>query len=231
MRAEAMFADEIRRAAEAAPRDRLSEVSAALWKAFAAGGVSEAEAEALSLLIEGRKTLPASPALPKPRTGSRPRTDASMERRRRWASAGRLPPQLAAKFTLAEHAALAVVTAEAAKRGDCRLAYEHIAALAGVSKSTVKGAMRHARKLGLLTVTERRASAWRNLPNVVAIVSREWLAWMQLARRGAIPGGGVKSSPPTNTKAQTESRRRPSEAPRRATGRANEGTRRASAAG
>ena len=34
--------------------------------------------------------------------GSRPVSGASLERRRRWAASGRLPPALAARFTLAE---------------------------------------------------------------------------------------------------------------------------------
>src|SRR3954447_6532377 len=197
-----MFADEIRRAAEAAPRVKLPEVAALLWRAFGAGQVTEAEAEALSTLIETRKVAPAALAPSRKPVGSRPRTDTSMERRRRWAAAGRLPPQIASRFTLAEAAVLAVVTVEAVKRGDCRLAYEHIAALAGVSKSTVKATMRRARDLSLLTITERRSSAWRNLPNVVTITSREWQAWMRLARRASPQGGGGKSVTPTNTKVQ-----------------------------
>ena len=40
-----MFADEIRRAAEAAPRCKLPDVAALLWRAFGAGQVTEAEAE------------------------------------------------------------------------------------------------------------------------------------------------------------------------------------------
>src|SRR3954447_4656484 len=188
-----MLAFELRQAVEAAPRERLPELSAALWKGFAAGGVTEAEAEVLSALIEARKVAPAAPGGPRKPVGSRPRTDTSMERRRRWAAAGRLPPQIASRFTLAEAAVLAVITVEAVKRGDCRLTHEHIAALAGVSKSTVKATMRRARDLGLVTITERRSSAWRNLPNIIAIISREWQAWMRLVRRTPASGGGVKS--------------------------------------
>src|SRR4051812_49183281 len=206
-----MFAFELRAAIEAAPRERLPELSAALWKAFAAGAVTEAQAEALSTLIEARKAVPATPGSPRKAMGSRPRTDASMARRRRWAAAGRLPPQIASRFTLAEAAVLAVVTVEVVKRGDCRLTHEHIAALAGVSKSTVKATMRRARDLGLMTITERRSSAWRNLPNVVTIISREWQAWMRLVRRDAALGGGVKSVTPTNTKVQNKARQRLSE--------------------
>src|SRR4051794_7515473 len=192
-----MFAEEIRRAAEAAPRVKLPEVSALLWKAFAAGSVTEPEAEALSALIEARKAPAASPPPARKWVGSRPRTDASMERRRRWAASGRLPPQLAAQFTLAECAVLAVVSAEVVRQGDCRLCLDHIAALAGVGRSTVKNAIRQARTLGLLTVEERKETAWRHLSNVVRVVSREWQAWMRLARRPAAQG--VKSVTSTST--------------------------------
>jgi hypothetical protein len=135
-----MFADEIRRAVEAAPRFKLPDVAALLWRAFGAGQVTEAEAEALSNLIETRKMVPAATAPARRAVGSRPRTDASMERRRRWAASGRIPPQIACRFTLAEQAVLAVVAVETVKRGDCRLYHDNIAALAGVSKSTVRAA-------------------------------------------------------------------------------------------
>ena len=55
-----MLFEEIRRAVEAAPRERLSELSAALWKGFAAGTVTETEAEELSLAIEARKAVGAT---------------------------------------------------------------------------------------------------------------------------------------------------------------------------
>ncbi|OAH29758.1 hypothetical protein AX289_29550 [Methylorubrum populi] len=119
-----MFAHHLRSAIEAAPRITLPAITAQLWKAFGEGHVSEAEAEALSALIEARQALrspepggstgPINPDAPQdrprsPRTGrngSRPRTDASLERRRRWAASGRMPPAIAARFTLAEQAVL-----------------------------------------------------------------------------------------------------------------------------
>ena len=192
-----MFAAEIRRAVEAAPRIKLDEITTLLWKAFGAGQVSEAEAEALSGLIEARKMVPAAPEPARRHVGSRPRTDASMERRRRWAASGRLPPALAARFTLAEAAVLAVVSSEVVRRRDCRLCIDHIAAVAGVARSTVKNALRQARTLGLVTVEERKETAWRHLPNIVRIVSKEWQAWMRLARRPFVQG--VKSVTTTNT--------------------------------
>src|SRR3954468_5636442 len=108
-----MFADELRRAVEASPRAELPAVSGLLWRAYAAGQVSEAEAQALSDLIEARRALPAPQKPIQRRLGSRPRSrPASMERRRRWAASGALPPALAARFTLAETAVLAVTAAE-----------------------------------------------------------------------------------------------------------------------
>ncbi|MCF4130286.1 transcriptional regulator [Methylobacterium sp. SyP6R] len=218
-----MFADEIRAAVMAAPRVKLPDVAAVLWRAYGAGHVSEAEAEELSGLIETRKVVPAAPAAAaaiRKAVGSRPKTDASLERRRRWAASGRLPPALAARFTPGEIAVLSVVAAEACRRGDCRLAVGHLAAVAGVSETLVRNALREARTLGLVTIEERRVTAWRNDTNVVRIVSAEWSSWLKLAkgRPGAAPiprgstssrngraasgegrGGGCRSANPTHT--------------------------------
>ncbi len=213
-----MLSDEIRRAIENAPRIALPEFASLLWRAYGAGEVSEAEAEALSALIDTRRAVPALPEAPRKLSGSRPRSDASMMRRRRWVASGWLPPQLAARFTLAEAAVLAVVAAETAKRGDCRLCHGHVAALAGVARSTVRATLRRARELGVLTVEERRTSAWRNLPNILRITSREWLAWCRLLRRPAAWGGGDISAAPTSTQNLNKGRQRPAEPSQRAAG-------------
>jgi hypothetical protein len=225
-----MFADEIRRAIEAASRITLPQVTALLWRAYAEEKITETEAEALSVLIESRRSSETEPVSgqspnstgtsdgkaelahhnrvgsPRRAVGSRPRSDASMERRRRWAASGRLPPGLAARFTLAEQAVLALVAAEVTRRKDCRLSIENMAAVGGISRSTVKNAIREAQRLGLLTVEERQVTGWRNDTNIVRIVSREWTAWLRLARRTLPPGGGVKSVTTTPTQV-LESRR------------------------
>jgi DNA-binding CsgD family transcriptional regulator len=125
-----------------------------------------------------------------------------MERRRRWAASGAIPPALASRFTLAEQAVLAVVSAEHRKRGDCRLTNKEIADVAGVSITTVKNALRAARALNLLSIEERRLTAFRNASNVVRIVSPEWRAWLRL-------GGGGKSVPrsPTQLKISASAQR------------------------
>jgi len=62
-----------------------------------------------------------------------------------------------------------------------------------VCRSLVKNALRTAARLGLLTGEERRREGRRNLPNVVRIVSREWLAWLALGLKPI----GVKKITPT----------------------------------
>ena len=199
-----MFADELRRAVEASPRTKLPAMAQILWRAYAAGSVTEAQASELSDLIEARKVVPADSKPAQRRVGSRPRSPASMERRRSWAAAGRLPPALASRFTLAEQAVLAVVAVEVVKRGSCRLAIDHIAALAGVGRSTVKRALREAHGRGLIRVEERRLTAWRNDTNVITILSLEWLAWLRLR-----PRGGVQFGTGTHTSLSSEPSRRP----------------------
>jgi hypothetical protein len=206
---------EIRRQAEAAPRAALPAVASAMWKAFGEGHLSESEAEALSGLIEARQLterpadLHQRPAAGlRSRVGSHPRTDASMERRRRWAASGRLPPGLAARFTLAEQAVLSLVATETVRRKDCRLAVGHLAGIVGVAETTVRNAIRQAKKLGMVSVEERRVTGFRNDTNVIRIVSAEWTAWLRLARTSPLAlaapcqplqGGGCKSAKRTPT--------------------------------
>src|SRR5215213_2820824 len=187
-----MFVEQLRRAVEASPRVELAKVASLLWRAYAAGQVTEAQASELSDLIESRRALPAAPKPIQRRLGSRPRSPASMERRRRWAASGALPPALASRFTLAEQAVLSAVAAEHRKRGDCRLTNKEIADVAGVSITTVKNALRVARALNLVAIEERRLTAFRNASNVVRIVSPEWRMWLRL-------GGGGKSVPRSPT--------------------------------
>jgi hypothetical protein len=118
-----------------------------------------------------------------------------MERRRSWAASGRLPPKLAARFTLAEQAVLAVIAVEVVRKDACTLTLEHVAALAGVCRTTVKNALREAVSLGLIRVEERRLSAWRNLPHRITITAPEWVTWLRIGRRGE----GAKSHFPRPT--------------------------------
>jgi hypothetical protein len=189
------FAGEIRRAVMASPRMKLPEIREALWRSWGQGLVGDDDAQALADMIETRMALPVPKPAPR-RAGSRPRSPASMERRRTWAASGRLPPQIASRFTQGEVAALAVVAAHVEKHGDCRLAIDHIGALAGVGRSTVKRALREAQALGFIHVVERRLTGFRNDTNVMTIIASVWLSWLRLRSRR----GGVQSGTGTNTR-------------------------------
>ncbi len=105
--------------------------------------------------------------------GSRPRTGASMERRRRWAASGRLPPGLAARFTLAEQAVLGVVAAETSA-GAIAARHRPLGCDRRRGRDHVRNAVREACRLGLVTVEERRITGFRNDTNIVRIVAPEW---------------------------------------------------------
>ena len=59
-------------------------------------------------------------------------------------------------------------------------------ALASFAKRRL-GAIRQAARLGLLTVQERRREGQKNLPNVIRVVSREWLQWLRIGYRKIDP--------------------------------------------
>ncbi len=200
---ETMFADDIRRALQGTPRERLAELSAAVWKGFACGAVSEQDAQQLAEEIAARKIVPKG-VVPgndtlRRRVGSRPRSSESVERRRRWVASGWMPPALACRFTAGELSALSVVASQAAKHGRCDLALDHIAALAGVGRTTVRNALGEARRLGLLTVEVRRLRAFRNDTNVVRIASPEWQSWLSMRRSAPGQGVGANQRAPRDT--------------------------------
>ena len=195
-----MFVEEIRRAVQACQRGRLPELSAAVWKGFAAGAVSEDEAQRLAEMIEARKAagLIQMDETPHRRhVGSRPRSSASLERRRAWTGSGWMPPAIAARFTMGEAAAIGVIVAEIAKCGRCELYIGAIAGRAGVCPSTVRNALRQARSLDLLHVETRRVARDRCLSNIVTIISRELELWVRTRARAKQQGGTCKTVLPT----------------------------------
>ena len=162
-----MFVEEIRRAVQACQRGRLPELSAAVWKGFAAGAVTEEEAQGLAEMIEAR--TPDHGCLP-PWLRASPRP-----RMRRWPSSfGRSPPRARAGSTAAA-----------------------IAGRAGVSTSSARNAVREARRRGILHVQERRIPYDRNDPNRITIASRELSLWIRTRSRADRSGGGAKSVIPT----------------------------------
>ena len=69
----------------------------------------------------------------------------------------------------------------------CFCTVAEIAARAGTSRTKVQDAIRQAARLGLLTVQERRREGQKNLPNVIRVVSREWLQWLRIGYRKIDP--------------------------------------------
>lgn len=192
--------DKLKSAIEGMPRMGLGKVAPLVWKALVSSQITEAEADELSNLIEVAKIVPPPPPkAPRKPVGSRPITPNSLARRRRWVASGWLPPALATHFTQGETAVLAVIANTVLRSGDCRHSNKYIAALAGVSHTTVKNAIRMAQALGFLTVEERRETARRNQTNIVRIVSPEWKNWGRLMRPPGFEGGGGKSATCTST--------------------------------
>lgn len=178
----------------------LDTLSVALWSAHAAGEMTDDEASSLATAIDARRKLArgrgAQLALPVRKPVQRPpERSVAIERRRRLAASGPMPPALAARFTTGELAVLRIVADENAARGKCAVCLDAIAARAGVSRSTAKNAIRQASRLGLVEVVERRRPGAKNLPNVVTIVDREWLAWMARGNRT-----GVRNPTTTDTR-------------------------------
>ena len=202
---------------------RLDHLSKAIWQALTAGAVGDADAQALAERLHTRRGVvrgdlkpvgipPSRPSIFPPRRPQRaPKRPVAIARRRHLAASGPMPPALACKFTVGELAVLRIVGDEVRQHGHCDRCIDEIAARAGVCRSMVKNAIRAAASLGLLTVEERRREGRRNLPNVLRIVSREWLQWLTKAI-------GVKKITPTGRESKTRPPR-PSEADRAAEGR------------
>ena len=112
----------------ASPLTGLDALAQKVWAAYGVDALTAAEASELCKALAARRVVSAPgvaiPAYPEwGRSGSRPRSSTSLERRRSWAASSWLPPATAARFTQAEAAALGVVMAEIALKGRCELAH------------------------------------------------------------------------------------------------------------
>jgi hypothetical protein len=170
---------------------QLEEIARLAWRAYGEGHLSDADAQAASEAVEARKArikgsrpspLP-TPPIARRRPVS-PDRQASIERRRRLAASGAVPGRIAAGFTTGETAVLSVIGREVQRAGRCDMPMDKIAALAGVSRSTAQNALREGRRLGLVTVTERRRRGAKSLTNVIEVVSKEWATWLKLGATG-----------------------------------------------
>lgn len=170
----------------------LDDIARRVWAAMAAGTISEQEAQRLAEQVEarrgnGHRTPCGAPQAARPvlhsifpprRVQRALRRPVAVARRRRVAAAGALPPPIAAQFTTGEQAVLTVVATEVMASGACQFPLDKIAAMAGVSRSTAKNALRTAGKAGLLLTEIRPRRGQKNLPNRITITSKAWQAWL-----------------------------------------------------
>lgn len=106
-----------------------------------------------------------------------------IQRRRKWASAGNMPPEIRGYYSEAERAALGVVADRCRKKGFCDLCLDEIARLAGVGRTSVQNAIRKARSKGVehISVRERPQRSGKSLTNIIKIVSSSWRGWIERA--------------------------------------------------
>jgi hypothetical protein len=174
------------------PLAGLNSLARAIWTSFSRAELSEVEAQRLVEMIEARRKPQERPPRRKPDSAARfpsrppqrsPDRSASLQRRRRLAASGPMPPALAAAFTTAQLAALAVVSVEMIATGRCTLAIDAIAARAGICRSSAKSALAEAARLGLIQIQHRPQMGRKSLTNLVFIISAEWVTWLKHGRR------------------------------------------------
>ena len=201
-----MLADQFAAAAAAARSfPQLEEISRALWAAHREGCLPDADAQAIAEAVQARRGALATPmaaspskafpGLPKPAKRQRsPDRQASLERRRRQTMSGVVPASIAASFTPGELAVLSVIGRTVQRCGGvCVLPIDALAALAGVSRTTVQNTLRAARRLGLIEVKERRRRGLPSRTNIVRVISPLWTSWLKIGGHG----GGFRNSSTT----------------------------------
>ncbi|WCS28878.1 hypothetical protein LOK46_32740 (plasmid) [Methylobacterium sp. NMS14P] len=178
---------------------QLDSLSRTIWQAHAAETVTDAEAQGLAEALHTRRAaireavapvgipLGRVTLFPPKRLQRAPERSVAIERRRRLACSGPMPPALASRFTAGQLAVLRIVGDEVARNGACGLPIDALAARAGVSRRLAQAAIRLAEGDGLLTIQERRHQGRKNDPNVLRIISREWLQWLRRGGRSAAP--------------------------------------------
>ncbi|MGE8131594.1 hypothetical protein ACQKQD_32005 [Methylobacterium sp. NPDC080182] len=193
---------------------QLDSLSRTIWQAHATETVTDAEAQGLAEALHTRRSaireavVPVGIPLgrvtlfPPKRLQRAPERSVAIERRRRLACSGPMPPALASRFTQGQLAVLRIVGDEMARNGACGLCIDAIAARAGVCRRLAQAAIRLAEGDGLLTIQERRHQGRKSDPNVVRIISREWLQWLRRGGRSVAPALlgsiGCKSVRPTD---------------------------------
>jgi hypothetical protein len=192
-----MFINALTSAIDAAYPKQIDYLSRQLWQAHAAGHIGDEDAQALAERLHGRRGVAqgalfrpgGSQTPPKPMglpagfkrapEAKSPDRRRSIERRRRLAASGPMPPALAAQYTVGELAVLRIVGDEIHAKGTCTASLGEIAPRAGVCRKLVQLTLRRAARDGLITIERRPRPGRKNLTNVVRIISAEWLTWLR----------------------------------------------------
>jgi hypothetical protein len=180
--------------------DQLHAITRLLWERYGAGQLNDYEASYIASCIERRRPVSqltkankftvlsfrSSRFISRQRPRS-PNRQASRDRRRMLGGSSALPPNLRSLFTEGQRAVLCVVYDEIRDHGYCDKPNDWIAARAGVCRTTVQTAMHEGRRVGLLKITERPQPGRKNLPNLVEVVSAEWIAWIKRGPKAHVP--------------------------------------------
>jgi hypothetical protein len=181
--------------------DDLDRLVSDIWRGYGVGAINDDDASFLQSYIERRRPLACgrrgiggrgvaklvSRFVPRQRARSYDR-QASRERRRTLGGSAVMPPNLRCHYTEGQRAVACILAGEVKHHGLCDLAIDKIAALAGVSRTTVQTTLHEARRLGHIKVTERPQPGRKNLTNVVHIMSAEWLTWIKRGPSAHRPG-------------------------------------------
>lgn len=211
-----MFHNALASAIDAARPQQVDQLSRQLWSAHAAGHIPDEAAQALAERLHQRRLpageaqgvlfpVPGSPAaadrkrvwtaFPVRVEQRSPDRRASIERRRRLAASGPMPPGMARRFTVGELAVLRIVGDEVAQHGLCDRSLAELAARAGVCRKLAQRTLRMAARDGLVAIERRPRPGRKNLSNLVRIISAEWSAWLLRGRRSH-QAQGEKNVPP-----------------------------------
>lgn len=195
-----MFINALAGAIDAAHPKQFDYLSRQLWQAHAAGHIADQDAQTLAEKLHSRRgdsgvaqgalfriASSVTPAkgqnaprafLRAPESKS-PDRRRSIERRRRLAASGPMPPALACQYTVGELAVLRIVGDEFHAKGTCDRSLNEIAARAGVCRKLAQLTLRMAARDGLVTIERRPRPGRKNLSNIVRIVSQAWLTWLR----------------------------------------------------
>lgn len=176
---------------EARTLAQLDDLSRRIWQAHAAETVTDDEAQRLAEVLHARRAVIREAVVtvgiplgrvtlfPSRRLQRAPDRAEAAVRRRRLACSGPMPPALASKYTEGQRAVLLIVGDEFLRTGVCGICIDAIAARAGVCRRLAQIAIRLAEGDGLITIQERRREGRKSDPNLIRVISREWIMWLK----------------------------------------------------